>query len=37
MVRVEMFAISFYQIVEKIIFLRLFKNVRMQGARHHEE
>jgi len=28
---------EFYQIVENVVFSRLVKNARMQGARNHEE
>ena len=29
--------INNYQVVEKVFFHRLFKNIQMQGARNHEE
>ncbi len=28
---------KYYQVVEKVVSLRLFKNIRMQGARNPEE
>jgi len=32
-----MFLIKSYKVVEKVIFCRLIKNARMQGARNPEE
>jgi hypothetical protein len=29
--------LNYYQVVEKVFFHRLFKNIQMQGARNHEE
>jgi len=28
---------EYYQVVEKVVFLRLVKNIQMQGARNQEE